>query len=311
MRGGAIIPFARRRLQEPGGDTGGAALTLQGASLSAGNGRTLLHALDLTVAEGERIAVVGPNGAGKTSLLRLLSGRVAPTQGSVMFRGEAIAGIPTRDRARSIAVVAQGDTPDPRLILRDYVALGRLPHRGRVADAVHAAAVDESLARIGLTALAGRRLENLSGGERQRGAIARAVAQEPTLLLLDEPTNYLDPRARADVLALVRDLGTTVVAVLHDLTLVGPFADRVAVLDQGNLIAIGPPAEALSPSIVEDVFALHCFEVVNPETGRPLLVFDTPSDTRERHDDAPRLPRSVGPVRLRPGGTGDRLSGHG
>ncbi|WP_019997445.1 ABC transporter ATP-binding protein [Aureimonas ureilytica] len=251
-------------------------IELVSVDLVAPDRRALLEGIDLCVRASERLAIVGPNGAGKTSLLRLLFGRFAPSRGRVAIDGRDLASIPLAERGRLVAVVGQSDQPDGRLTLHDYVGLGRIPHLGRCEGARHARVVAEACERVGLAGLGGRRLATLSGGERQRAAIARAVAQEPAVLVLDEPTNHLDPRARADMLALARGLGVTVVAVLHDLALVTPFADRVAVLEAGRLVALGTPEEALSPATVRAVFAMDCFPFTNPSNGRPLLVFDTP-----------------------------------
>ena len=262
-------------------------IELVSVDLVAPDRRALLEGIDLGVRAGERLAIVGPNGAGKTSLLRLLFGRFAPSRGRVAIDGRDLAAIPLAERGRLVAIVGQSDQPDGRLTLHDYVGLGRIPHLGRCEGARHARVVAEACERVGLAGLGGRRLATLSGGERQRAAIARAVAQEPAVLVLDEPTNHLDPRARADMLAsfraalarlspLARGLGVTVVAVLHDLALVTPFADRVAVLEAGSLVALGAPEEALSPATVRAVFAMDCFPFTNPSNGRPLLVFDTP-----------------------------------
>ena len=286
------------------------ALTVENAALRTREGRPLVSGIRLSIQAGACWAIVGPNGAGKTSLLRLMSGAATPSTGTVRLDGHVVAALRPGDRARRIAVVAQTDAPDLRLPLCDYVALGRLPHRGRDPAWRHRAVVAEALARVGLTGLAGRALGALSGGERQRGALARALAQEPGLLLLDEPTNHLDPRARADILALVRDLGITVVAVLHDLALVAPFADQVAVLRDGGLVVQGPPTVALAPAIVRDVFGLDSFEAVNPTSGRPVLVFDAPLNPKldETHHALPRT-RDHGGARLLSCGTGPGLSG--
>lgn len=246
--------------------------------LVAPDGRVILDGIDLGVASGERLAIVGPNGAGKSSLLRLLFGRLSPSRGAVWIDGRDLARTPLAERGRLLAVVGQSDHPDGRLTVDDYVRLGRIPHLGRATVERHAAVVAQACERVGLGALASRRLGTLSGGERQRAAIARAIAQEPAVLVLDEPTNHLDPRARADILALARGLGITVVAVLHDLALVTPFADRVAVMQAGRIVALDDPVWALSAATVRSVFAMDCFPFTNPSTGRPLLVFDTPAD---------------------------------
>jgi iron complex transport system ATP-binding protein len=263
----ATSPALRRR---------GGRVVVEATSFAVAHGRRLVDSVDMTIAEGERIAIIGPNGAGKTTLLRLLSGQMVPAAGRVLLDGLAIHRMSADARARKIAVVSQNTGADPRLTVTDYVDLGRTPHRGHAPPAAHRLAVQEAIARVGLAHLARRRLDQLSGGERQRAAIARAIAQEPALLLLDEPTNHLDPRARVDVLDLAAGLGATVVAVLHDLDRLSAFADRVAVMSQGRLVAYGPPHDALAPEIVGRVFQMDCFAAVNPATGRNLLVFDKP-----------------------------------
>ncbi len=265
--------FRKARSCDAHGQTG---LRLEAVSVRIGSTKAILDDVSFDIASAERLAVVGPNGAGKTTLLRLLSGRIAPSCGTVRVGGTDLRRLSFAERARRIAVVVQNDVPDLRLTVTDYVGLGRIPHAGRATPAVDRRVVDAALERTGLGAFGHRKLDGLSGGERQRSVIARAIAQEPRVLLLDEPTNHLDPRARTDMLDLTRSLGITVVAVLHDLSLVHPFADRVAVLDRGRLVAHGTPAEALAPDVVRAVFDLDCFPATNPASGRTVLVFDAP-----------------------------------
>lgn len=256
-------------------------------SIVTPDARRIVDAVDLSVEPGERLAIVGPNGAGKTSLLRLFFGRLKPDTGQILLGCRDLAGISLTERARLIAVVGQNDVPDLRLTVADYVGLGRIPHRGRLGAGADREIVERALERLGLGAWTGRRLQTLSGGERQRAAIARALAQQPSILILDEPTNHLDPRARADMLEAARRLGITVVAVLHDLASVSAFADRVAVMQGGRLVAHDTPATALDPKIVRHVFAMDCFPFTNPETGRSLLVFDTPAPAGSKVARAP------------------------
>ena len=265
--------FRKARSCDAHGPTG---LRFEAVSVRIGSTTAILDDVSFAIAPAERLAVVGPNGAGKTTLLRLLSGRIAPSSGTVRIGGTDLRRMSFAERARRIAIVVQNDVPDLRLTVADYVGLGRIPHAGLAAPGFDRRVVDAALERTGLGAFGHRRLDGLSGGERQRSALARAIAQEPRVLLLDEPTNHLDPRARADMLDLARTLGITVVAVLHDLSLVHPFADRVAVLDRGRLVAHGTPAEALAPAMVRAVFDLDCFAATNPASGRTVLVFDTP-----------------------------------
>ena len=251
-------------------------LSARAVGYTTAAGATLVHALSFDAAAGECLAIVGPNGAGKSTLLRLLAGRLTPTHGSVAVDDRDVAALAPQDRARRIAVLAQSEPTGLALRVRDYVALGRIPWRQQSAATVHRSAVQRSLSLCALEQAGDRTLDTLSGGERQRAGLARALAQEPSILLLDEPTNHLDLRARCNLLDLVRGLGTTVVAVLHDLALIGRFADRVAVIDQGRLVTIGAPAAALSANVVRDVFHVDAFTVPHPHDGRPVLVFDSP-----------------------------------
>jgi iron complex transport system ATP-binding protein len=253
-----------------------AALSCEDVSVRSADGYTLLDGVSLSIAQGERLAVIGPNGAGKTTFLRLLTGYVTPARGSIRLNSLPLEKLTRLERARCLAVVNQIDQPDPRLTVREYVALGRLPHHGRQTSQQERDIVSSAMAKTGLIGLEARTIGSLSGGERQRAALARAIAQEPSILLLDEPTNHLDPRARADLLSLVRDLGITVIAVLHDLMLVSPFADQVAVLKAGRLIAHDRPDRALASPIVRNVFDMVSFPITNPATGRTSLAFDVP-----------------------------------
>ncbi|OHV83877.1 ABC transporter ATP-binding protein [Ensifer sp. LCM 4579] len=251
-------------------------LTASGLGFTTASGNSILHDVSLDVCAGDRLAIVGPNGAGKTTLLQLLSGMARPTSGTASLLGQPIAAMRPGERARQVAVVGQADQPDRRIRLRDYVELGRIPHGASLARDKEARLVGAALERTGLASLAHREMGSLSGGERQRAQIARALVQEPRILFLDEPTNHLDPRARGTLLALVAELDLTVIAVLHDLNLVPGFATKVAILQQGDLVACGPAGDALSRSTVRDVFGIDLLRLPHPHEDREITVFDIP-----------------------------------
>ncbi|MFS9572854.1 ATP-binding cassette domain-containing protein, partial [Klebsiella quasipneumoniae] len=165
-----------------------------------------------------------------------ISQELTHLKGDILLRGRSMSALSRQQRARLVAVLAQNDTPDTRLSLEDYVALGRIPHAGDVPRNVHDAIVANAIKEPGLQLLRRRSLLSLSGGERQRAALARVLAQTPDLVLLDEPTNHRDPPGREELLSLVKTKGITVVAVLHDLTLTESFADRVLLLSQGQSV---------------------------------------------------------------------------
>jgi len=234
-------------------------------------GRPALSDVDLDIGAGERVALVGPNGAGKSTLLRAIAGLVEPTAGSVELAGVPIAGLDRLAIARRLAVVPQLPTLPFATTVEEVVALGRLPHehpiRGlRPSDrAAVAAAID----RVGVGHLLGRDARELSLGERQLVLLAMAVAQAAPVLLLDEPTVHLDLRHQVEVMELLADVnqrdGTTVIAVLHDIGLAAHFFPRVVVLDRARLVADGPPADALTPERIRDVFGVDPALVRLPE----------------------------------------------
>jgi iron complex transport system ATP-binding protein len=225
-------------------------------------GRPALRDVDLHIGAGERVALVGPNGAGKSTLLRAVAGLLAPLVGTVELAGRDVTTLDRLAVARRLAVVPQVTTLPFATTVDEVIALGRLPHehpiRGmRPADR---AAVAAAIEQVGVGHLMGRDARELSLGERQLVLLAMAVAQDAPILVLDEPTVHLDLRHQVEVMELLGDLnrrlGTTILAVLHDLGLAAHFFPRLVVLDGGRIVGDGPPSEALAPDRVRDVFGV-------------------------------------------------------
>ena len=245
-------------------------------SLACPDGGELLSGIHFEVRAGEFLAIVGPNGSGKTSLLRAISQELAPLNGEIRLMGSDMSELSRQQRARQVAVLAQSDTPDMRLTLEDYVALGRIPYARDLPRNVHDDIVAKAIKETGLQRLRRRSLSVLSGGEKQRAALARVLAQTPDLVLLDEPTNHLDPLARVELLSLVKNQGITVVAVLHELSLAESFADRVLLLSQGRSVVCDTPERVMVSEYLYPVFGLTSFTVPHPDTGKALRIFEVP-----------------------------------
>jgi iron complex transport system ATP-binding protein len=221
-------------------------------------GNLIVDRVDLDVAEGEWVTVIGPNGAGKSTALRAIGGLI-PFQGSVTLGAAGVAGLSRRERARTVATVAQSPVVPPGMRVLDYVLLGRTPYIAPLGreSASDLSAVDEVLTALDLTAFGGRRLDTLSGGERQRVFLARALAQGGRILLLDEPTSALDIGHQQEVLELIDRLrgerALTVLATMHDLSIAGEYAERMVLLAEGRVVAAGTPREVLT----EELLATH------------------------------------------------------
>ncbi|GGF70492.1 hemin import ATP-binding protein HmuV [Azorhizobium oxalatiphilum] len=233
--------------------------------------RTVLHDVSLEARPGEVLGLLGANGAGKTTLLRLLAGLDAPEAGTVRYDGRSAAGIGRAALGRQVAYLAQNGAIHWPLKVEEVVALGRLPHRSDAAT--DTAAIHRAMERAEVLPFAGRTTGTLSGGERMRVLLARALAVEGRALLADEPIAALDPAHQLDVMELLRDVargGTTVVVVLHDLTLAARFCDRLALLAAGRLHAIGAPMEVLTPGHVAAAYGVEV--VAGMQEGEPFIL---------------------------------------
>jgi len=233
----------------------------------------VLRGLELELAAGELLLLAGRNGAGKTTLLRAAAGLVRPSAGRIELDGRPLADFSRRELARRIALVPQETGVPFPFTAGQLVLLGRTPHLGWLAfeSTADVAAAEAALARLGLAALADRSVLELSGGERQLVQLARALAQDAPVLLLDEPTTHLDLAHRALVLGCLRELareGRAVLVVSHDLASAG-YANRVALLAEGRITAVGPPAEVIRPEPLRAAFGVEA-QVLDSPAG-PLV----------------------------------------
>ena len=223
------------------------------------DGVEVLHRTDLSLRTGEWLGLIGPNGSAKSTLLRALVGLV-PSTGSITL-GDGRTPGPV-----DLSLMPQTPELPPGMTVVEYVLLGRTAHLGwlqRESGRDRQIAVDV-LRRLQLSSFADRRVRQLSGGEAQRVVIARALVQQSPILLLDEPTSALDVGHQVEVLELVDELrhedGLTVVAAMHDLSTAARYADRLALLERGQLVSLGTPEEVLDPPVLSRVYG-HPIEV--------------------------------------------------
>lgn len=244
---------------------------------------TLLQGVDLLMKSGEVGAILGPNGAGKSTLLSVLAGLRAPDTGAVSLNGQPLTVDGLHRVARHRAVLPQDTAVAFDFTVQEVVELGRYPHRLQPSRQ-EAEIVQAAMHATGVNALAHRPVGSLSGGERARAQLARVMAQiweappddAARWLLLDEPTAALDLRHQHTTLTTVRqwarEQGVGVLAVLHDLNLALRYADRVWVLDHGQLQASGAPADVLRPTLVQRVWQVQAGTVRGADGVDQLLI---------------------------------------
>lgn len=225
-------------------------------------GRIVLDDINLALAPGRVTAIIGPNGAGKTSLIRALAGLLP---GPVRLDGQMLADFSPVERARRVGYLPQDGEPAWNVTARELVALGRLPHRARLAApaTIDAEAIAAALAVTDTAQFADRTIDTLSGGERARVKMARVLAGNPGWILADEPLANLDPPHQRDMLALLGTAaasGKGIVAVLHQLD-AAALADDVLILKRGKIVAFGPVREVLTPANLEIAFEMT-FDVI-------------------------------------------------
>jgi iron complex transport system ATP-binding protein len=251
-------------------------LTVADLSWQIGDKR-ILDDVSFSLTPSTMLGLIGPNGAGKSSLLRCLYRFIKANEGRIELFGRELSQYSSRELAKMIAVVQQEGQGSGELAMStmQLVSLGLTPHKG-VFDGLTSEdkqRVNQALVKVGLEAQAQQAFSKLSGGEKQRALIARAIVQQPKLLILDEPTNHLDIRYQIQILELVKSLGISVIASIHDLNLASALCDKLLLIDQGRLIAHGKPFEVLTPLRISEVFGVCCDIRPHPQHGQPLISY--------------------------------------
>ena len=240
--------------------------------------RLIIDGVSLDLRCGEVLVLLGANGAGKTTLLRLISRQIKLESGSVSLDECDVSNLSRRQLAQQIALMPQHENRSSMLTVLDVVSLGRMPYCGWWApfSKQDASRVEDAITATGLEALRERSIMALSGGEWRRMILARAIAQDAVVLILDEPIAGLDLKYQYEVLDKVRYLTKqnqlVSIITLHDLNMAAMFADRVAMLHDGKLIAIGEAENVLTSELIRQAFGVEVSVVKHPTLGTPLII---------------------------------------
>ena len=222
---------------------------------------------------GKVTSLIGPNGVGKTTLLKCLAGLLLPSIGTVWVKGRDMRQIKPRELARMQAYVPQNGSVLFPMTVYEFVCLGRRPYVEWSISAHDKEIIEELLQYMGIASMREKFMDELSGGERQRVMLARALVQQPDILLLDEPTSALDIRHQLEVMGLIRRIAVekhcAVILVMHDLTLVSRYSDRVVLMKDGKVWADGAPGQTIT---VENLRAVYGIESTLFQTEQGLVI---------------------------------------
>lgn len=252
------------------------ALSATGVQVKIGD-KQIIHHADLKLEAGKLVALVGPNGAGKSTLARTIAGIQSISAGEVRWFDKDVAAMKGRELALTRAFVPQRALVPAGVTVRDAVTIGRSVHirpwqRPGAADRD---AIEQAMARTGVSVLSERNLTTLSGGEMQRVQIAVALAQNAPVLMADEPTSHLDLGATVSIAKLLRGLadeGYAVLLVVHDLSLAAAVSDEVVVMSDGRSVASGEPLKTLTREQLSEVWGVSASLEVSGDERTALHV---------------------------------------
>jgi iron complex transport system ATP-binding protein len=224
------------------------------------------------------LGIVGPNGSGKSTLIRCIDRILKPRQGSILLDGTEMKTMGQMEIAKSLGYVPQNAPRTFPVTVFDTVLMGRRPHLAWNSGERDREKVAEALERLGIEGLALMDSNEISGGEQQRVLIARALAQEAGILLLDEPTSNLDIRHQLEVMEIMRNLvkekELSAIIAIHDLNLASRYADRVIMMNKGEIFTKGDPASVFTPQNIAQVYGVE--SLVEKKNGTLYIVPQRP-----------------------------------
>lgn len=228
--------------------------------------------------KGQISTIIGPNGSGKSTVLKAVSRLLKPSKGEIHLNDKHIKNYKTKSLSQMMAVLSQVNYAPADFTVRDLVGFGRAPYKkwyeSKSKDDEEI--IDWAISVTQLNDLAEKKVVQLSGGERQRAWIAMALSQQPKVLLLDEPTTYLDISHQFEVMELVKSLnkeiGLTVVMVLHDLNQASLYSDQICMINKGQIVAHGCPHDVMTPGQIKEIFNVHVDISTDDKTGKPMVI---------------------------------------
>ena len=232
-------------------------------NLSVGyNKKVLIHDICVDIKKGEIVTLIGPNGAGKSTILKSITRQLSLLGGKVLFEKNNLHEMSFKEISQKMAVVLTERMKPELMTCADIVATGRYPYTGRlgVLTPEDEQKVDDALAAVNASELAGRDFNAISDGQRQRIMLARAICQEPEIIILDEPTSFLDIRYKLELLSILTRMAKTnditIIMTLHEIDLAQKVSDKIVCVHGETIYAYGPPSEIFEEERIRDLYQL-------------------------------------------------------
>jgi iron complex transport system ATP-binding protein len=237
--------------------------------------KRVIENINIKIESGAFVGIIGPNGSGKSTILKNIYGGLTPDEGEIFLDGQNKKKIKKRAFAAKVAVVGQENSIPFNFTVKEIVAMGRTPYKKifEPDTAEDKEIVLDALEKVKIADMAERDFSCLSGGEKQRVLIARALAQKTSFMILDEPTNHLDICFQLQIFEILKSLGITVLAAIHDLNLAAMYCDYAYVLSGRTICRQGITDEVLSADLIEHIFNVKCDVSISPATGKKNIVY--------------------------------------
>ncbi|MEA1974644.1 MAG: ABC transporter ATP-binding protein [Bacillota bacterium] len=224
---------------------------------------TVLNKISFNINNGEIISILGPNGAGKSTLIKCLDGLLNSTSGDIEINGKNMKYMNRDEISKKIAYVPQATSTLFSLRVFDMIMLGRRNYTSLKNKKTDYFKVLESLKMLNIEHLAMKNFNQLSGGEKQKVILARAIVQETDIILLDEATSNLDIRHQLEVMEIIkklsRNFGITIIMILHDLNIASRYSDRIIILNNGDIAAMGIAKEVITEEIISSIYGVESY----------------------------------------------------
>ncbi|MGX9133103.1 adenosylcobinamide amidohydrolase [Rummeliibacillus sp. JY-2-4R] len=240
--------------------------------------KPIVKDVTFTIEKGKFVGILGPNGSGKSTLIKVISGILKASAGSIKINDKNLEDYSSKELARTMAVLPQLNAQSFSHTVRETVSIGRYPHQNSWFSTwsdEDEVAVTTAMKQTGIIQYENQQIEFLSGGEQQRTFVAQALAQRANLLLLDEPTNHLDIEHQRKLMDMIRyevvHNGLTVVSIFHDMNLASIYCDQLILLEDGQIHSMGEPHEVLKEQHVLDVYQTKVSRYPHPIYPKPQI----------------------------------------